>query len=147
MALSDVLYTGEAASAVDDVGLVDYEADEADCVFIDDDDDDAGAESGVPGSELLMHPSHFKPLYVTSKWKDTKTKDNRVSVAVFLPAGTGKQAGDVNVHVGNGNFLKVGIVWLPSLTNVPMLMEMWPEGDGVPKIEEYHPQVQGFYDF
>ncbi len=24
---------------------------------------------------------------------------------------------------------------------------MWLAGDGVPKIEEYHPQVQGFFDF
>ncbi len=72
----------------------------------------------------------------------------------------------MNVKVGDGWFLRIDVVWPSALSNVPILMEMWLEGYGVTalsnvpllnemwlegngflKIEEYHPQVQGFYDF
>ena len=96
---------------------------------------------------MLMGPLEFKPLYVVSKWKHPKTKDNRVSIIVLLATGSGEQAGDVNLKVEDGCFLRISIVWPPAPTKIPMLMEMWLEGDGVSKIEDYHPQVQGFYDF
>ncbi len=53
----------------------------------------------------------------------------------------------MKVKVEDEWFLRIDFVWPSTLSNVSMPMEMWLEGDGVPKIEEYHPQVQGFYDF
>ena len=44
-------------------------------------------------------------------------------------------------------FLKITLVWLQALTDMNMLMKVWLEGDEVPKIENYHPQLQGFSDY
>lgn len=125
-------------------------AEDAEDALLDRENDVSGVEGGsdvVPGGELLMAPLQFKPFFVLSEWKHQRTKDNRVSVAILLPTGVGEQEGDVRVSVEDGLFLRVDVVWPPALTNVPMLMEMWLQGDGVPKIEDYHPQVQGFYDY
>ncbi len=71
-----------------------------------------------------------------------------MSAAVLLPKGVSERAGDVKVHVEDaGRSLRVEVAWPSARNYVNMLMEMWLAGDSVPKIEEYHPQIQGFFDF
>ena len=68
-------------------------------------------------------------------------------MAVLLPTGVGERPGDLQVRVEDSRYLRVTVTWPPALTDVTMLMSMWLEGNGVPKIEEYHSMVQGFCDY
>lgn len=57
------------------------------------------------------------------------SKDNRVSVAVILLTGVGERPGGVQVLVENSRYLRVTILWPAVLTNVPLLMGMWLDGE------------------
>ncbi len=70
-----------------------------------------------------------------------------MSVSQFCcPLEWGEAAGDVTAEA-EGNVLKITVMWPSVLTDVQMLNAMWLQGDGVPNFEDYHPHVQGFYNY
>lgn len=88
----------------------------------------------------------FKPLVNMSVWKDPRTKDSRISLAVLLESGVGESPGDLKVCV-DGQYLRITVKWPSVLMDVLKLNAVFLQGDGVDRIEDYHPQIVGFYDF
>ncbi len=150
-----------------------HERDEDDIDDVDDVDDDDDAlcsaeEGGGSRAEFVMPALELKPLVVMSKCKgpkqraivsvlqvlclglvvmrkrkSPKTKDNRVCVAISLPTGVGESAGSAAADA-EGNILEITVVWPSAQTDVQMSNAMGLQEGGVPKIEDYHPQIQGF---
>ena len=44
----------------------------------------------------------------------------------------------------NGTSLELTIPWPSAFMNINQLMQIWLEGNGVPRIELYHPHCEGF---
>lgn len=86
----------------------------------------------------------FKPLYMLSVWKEPSTKDERISVAILLPSGISENIDDITVRIVKGQELELTIPWPSSFMNLKQLMQVWLEGDGVTRIEDYHPHCEGF---
>ena len=70
-----------------------------------------------------------------------------MSAVLLLSTGVGERPGDLQVRVEDHRYLRVTVTWPLALKDATMLLNMWLEGDRVPKIEEYHPMVQGFCDY
>eukprot|EP00171_Calliarthron_tuberculosum_P003541 IDg3541t1 len=101
----------------------------------------------MPGAEFLMSPLQFKPLYMLGSWKDPRTKDDKISIAVLLPSGISEHPGDIVATVVDDWFMQLSVTWPTSFMSTVQLMHIWLQGDGVEKIEDYHPHFQSFSAF
>ncbi len=65
-------------------------------------------EDKVSGSALVSDVNYFKPIFVTTTWKDPTERGERISVVLVLPSGSSEF--EISVEDG-GEYLNVQVKW------------------------------------
>lgn len=86
-------------------------------MFDDDDDDDDSFND-------MSYDTHFKrsfvPLYLLSTWKEPRTTNDRISLAINLPSGV--DVGDFSYRVvEGGREFEISVIWPKPLVDPTVL--------------------------
>jgi len=121
--------------------------------FIVSDDEEEELETNEFGAPLEGHthatsnPHSFSPIHIITQWRDPRSKDLRCTVAILLPSGVAERIDDLVIQVVDSTTLQVSIPWPSAFMKTEKLMHIWLEGQGVERIESYHPHCESFNDY
>ena len=103
--------------------------------------EEEAAEVGS-GAALLSGELSFNPLYMISSWKERRTMNTRLCVAIILPYRVGASNFTISV-VGGGGFLQLRARWPTPLLDV-LVLHRWKLSDADRGFMPYHHSVLGF---
>ena len=89
-----------------------------------------------------MGVGSFKPLYLISKWKESLTTRQCLSIAILFPSGVNE---NFKLQITeNGLCLQIEVTWPYSLTDVAELHSLWLVMERHRGVTEEHPKLGGF---